>query len=277
VYPNEMKQKIGALPSVYRLIYPTTELMTYTRWSAVHLPWDALEHRLNGGSGAADPARPPRATPYSAATPAEVTLESHRVELYQGVTVSGNKSEGRAFFARSVPLKWVLISALALVVVMAAIVVAVFLVDRSHDNARRAAASAATSTTGVTSPYDLTELPADTDLDVIGSAAFVSIYVPNESGTLTSYGISSDLPAAQAITKAVLEAKEMDAETAASATGATTGGTTGASTMTFVLPTRETLTFGLNLEQGLIVRGSQTWRPNGDLKALVEAAVAGPQ
>ena len=160
---------------------------------------------------------------------------------------------------------------------MAAIVATVLLVDRSHDNARRAAAIAATSTSGVTSPYDLTELPAGTDLDVVEKAAFVSIFVPNGSGTFTSYGVHSDLPAAQALTKAIQDADEVGADSGASVTGTTTADATATSTITFVLPTRETLTFTLDLEQGLVARGGQVWRPKGDLKALVEAATVNPQ
>jgi hypothetical protein len=189
------------------------------------------------------------------------------------VTVSADASEKQGFSSRSVSLKWVVLTAVILLVVMAAIVVTVLLVDYSRDNADRAAAEAATATTGVASPYDLTELPVATDLDVIEGAAFVSIYVPNDSGTLTSYGISSDLPAAQALTDAVRNAEEMGADAAASALGSKAAG----ATMTFVLPTRETVTFALYLEQGMIARGAQVWRPDGDLRALVEAAIAGPE
>ena len=101
----------------------------------------------------------------------------------------------------------------------------------------------------------------------------MSIYVPNESGTLTSYGVSSDLPATQALSEAIRKADEVGADEAA----ATLGAKAADSTITFVLPSRDTLTFALYLEQGMIARGSQVWRPDGDLKALVEAAIAGPQ
>jgi hypothetical protein len=171
-----------------------------------------------------------------------------------------------------VPLKWVLVTAIAIVAVMAAIVVAVLLVDRSRDEERRAAAFAATSTTGVTSPYDLTELPAETDLDVVEDAAFISISVPSESGAPTSYGISSDLPAAQALMEAIKDADEVDPDVAAPALGVEAS----ESTVTFVFPTRETLTFVVDLEQGFIARAGTLWQPDGDLEALVAAAVAGP-
>ena len=191
--------------------------------------------------------------------------------------MSGESADKQGFFARGVPLKWVFVSAAGLIVVFAAIVVAVVLVDQSRDNSRKAEAAAATSTTGVTSPYDLTELPADAELDAIEHAAFVSILVPNVSGTLTSYGISSDLPAAQALTQAIRDADDVDPGTPASSTGNSAGQAGVVSTITFVLPTRETLTFGLDLDQGLITRGDRAWRPRGDLRALVETAIAGPQ
>jgi hypothetical protein len=186
--------------------------------------------------------------------------------------VSDKATEDRGFLTKTVSLKWVLIGVGALVIVMAAIIVTVLLVDRHRDNDRRAAAAAATSTTEVTSPYDLTEMPVDTNLDVVEDAAFVSIYVPNESGKLTSYGISSGLPAAEALTKAIKRADKVDGVVAT----ATAGGA-DVSTITFVFPTRDTLTFTLDIERGLIARGDQAWRPDGDLAALVKAATAGPQ
>lgn len=180
----------------------------------------------------------------------------------------------QGFFSRSVSLKWFLAMAAALVVIMAAIVVAVVLVDRSQDRADREAAAAATATTsGVTSPYDLVELPAEADLDSIEDAAFVSLYLPNDDGTLTSYGISSELPATQELSEAIREADEVGADEAATTLGARAAD----STITFVLPSRDTLTFALYLKEGMIARGSQVWRPDGDLEALVKAAIAGPQ
>jgi hypothetical protein len=186
--------------------------------------------------------------------------------------VSQEEQGKGAFFTRSVSLKWVLLTVGIMVILMAAIVLAVLLVDRSQDNARRAAAVAATSSTGVTSPYDLTELPADTDLDVVEDAAFISIFIPNESGRLTSYGISSVLPAAQALAEAIKHADKVDTE---SVTSTTEAGTV-VSTITFVFATRDTLTFSLDMDRGLVARGGRTWRPDGNLRALVEAAVAGP-
>ncbi len=192
--------------------------------------------------------------------------------------MSPKTSRRQAFFSRNVSFKWILVAALVLLVVMAAVVVTVLLVDRSEDNARRAAAAAAASTTGITSPYDLIELPADTDLDVVEDAAFVSIYVPNERGQPTGYGVNSELPAAQALIQAVKDADE--AETPASeggAEGTTPAGPAATSTITFVFATRDTLTFTLDLEAGLISRANKVWRPDGDLAALVEAAVARPE
>jgi hypothetical protein len=165
--------------------------------------------------------------------------------------------------------KWIVIIAVLAIGFIAAVTVVAILVDRDRDEARRAAAIAATSTTGVTSPYDLTELPADTDLDVVEDAAFISILVANAEGKPTSYGVSADLPAAQALTASVRHADEVDAEE--------TGGGGNADTLAFVLPSRETLTFTLDLDRGLVSRGGRVWRPDGDLRALIESAVTTPE
>lgn len=181
--------------------------------------------------------------------------------------------EKQRFFARSVSMKWLLLTAAALIVVMAVVVAAILLAGRGDDEADRAPTDVTTADAfEVASPYDLIELSAEAGLDFIEDAAFVSIFLPNDTGTLTSYGISSDLPATKALTEAILESDEVGDDEAAEALGAKAAD----STITFVLPTRETLTFALYLDQGMIARGAQVWRPEGDLKALVEAAVAGP-
>lgn len=189
------------------------------------------------------------------------------------VALPADSSDRQGFFSRTVPVKWVAIAAAALVLVMAAVVVAVVLVERSDDAGEGAAATAATATTAVASPYDLVELPAEAGLEKVEDSAFISLYLPNADGTLTSYGISSHLDTAQALTAAVLGSDEVDADAAAAALGSRAAD----STMTFVLATRETITFALYLDQGMIARGAQVWRPQGDLKALVQAATAGPR
>lgn len=179
---------------------------------------------------------------------------------------------GRGFVLRQ-PSKWILVAGVAVVVAIAAIVVVALLVDRSRDQERRAAADAAASGTVVTSPYDLLELPGNVDLSRVKDAAFVSISVPDESGTLTSYGMSIDLPDVQVLVRAVTKAERLDSEVAT----AELAGATPEGTLTFVLPTRETLTFALYLEPGLIARDTGVWRPDADLKTLVQTAIAGPE
>jgi hypothetical protein len=188
--------------------------------------------------------------------------------------------------------KWMVIIAVLVVDLIIAITVVAIVLDRERDEARRAAAIAATSTTGVSSPYDFTELPDEVDLDVIEDASFVSVLVPNETGELTSYGVSMDLPAAKALADAVRDAHELDAETAATIAGAAstsddrtgtgtadtdpTGAGVAGAALTFVLPGRETLTFLMDLDQGLIAREGRAWQVDGDLQALVQAATASP-
>jgi hypothetical protein len=180
------------------------------------------------------------------------------------------------FFERRVSLRWVLGGAALLLVIMAAILVTVFLVDR-HDDARREAALAVTSSTDVTSPYDFSELPADSRLDIVEDAAFVSIFLPNDEGGTVSYGISSELPSAQALAEAIAGADEVDPDALATTTGTLldpAADVASISTITFVFADRTTLTFALDLDQGLVAREGQAWQPDGDLHALVEAAIA---
>ena len=164
---------------------------------------------------------------------------------------------------------------------MVAIVVILVLVDRDRDEARRLAAAVATSSTVVTSPYDFSELADDTDLDALKNATFVSILIANDQGTLTSYGISSDLPTALALSEAIRNANELSSDEAAAFTAAfadsAAAGDRAVSTITFVFADRRTLTFFLDLDEAVVARGARVWRADGDLRALVEAALVGNQ
>lgn len=182
----------------------------------------------------------------------------------------------QSFLERRVPVKWVLTGMACLVVVMAAIVLTVFLVDR-RDDARRAAEAGAMSSAEFSSPYDFSELPAEVDLDRISDAAFVSIFVESETGEPTSYGMSSQLPDVRALMEAVRDADETTAETPATAAAASEGGaaTVSTPTITFVFANRDTLTFVIDMEQGLLLRGERAFAPEGDLRSLMEAAIAG--
>jgi hypothetical protein len=173
--------------------------------------------------------------------------------------------------------------AVVVVDLIIAIVVVAIVLDRQRGDARRASA-AATSTTGVGSPYDFVELPDDVDLDRIETASLVSILLADEAGKLTSYGMSTGLPAAQALAEAVRGAEEVDAVAAEEITGSgsTSVGEPGEgvdsgsqATITFVLPNREILTLLAYLDRGLLARGENAWRIDGDLRALVEAAISG--
>jgi hypothetical protein len=194
---------------------------------------------------------------------------------------SQERADTEDFLGRRVRWRWVLLGVILIAVVMAAIVVSLLMVDRRHDEERRTAAAAAAAATEVTSPYDFSELPADIDLDDVKNAAFVSVSLADEAAQLTSYGINSDVPAAQALIEAVRAADEVDAANGTTSTalagGAVDTDAPGDSTVTFVFPDRGILTFNLHLDQGLIARGEQAWRPIGDLRALVEAVVAAGQ
>lgn len=187
--------------------------------------------------------------------------------------MSLKKPGNQAFFSRSVPMRWLLATVLCLLVIMAIVIVVLVLDNRGDDKARRAEAAATATTTGATSPYDLTELPVGADRDVVDDAAFVSIFTPDDSGRLTSYGISSGLPTAKRLIEAVKKADKVDPDDAATALG----GRAAESTITFVLPNRETITFALYLDQGMIARGVEVWKPGSDFVALVDTAISGPE
>jgi hypothetical protein len=167
--------------------------------------------------------------------------------------------------------------AVGLVIVMVVVAIAL---DRQRDGNGNTAAIA-TTTTGVSSPYDFVELPEDVELETLEEASFVSILVEDDSGTLTSYGVSAGLPATQALMKSFSQAEELDTEfadiaAAGSATedGASNTAISSETTITFVLPSRETLTFMVDLDTGLAVRAGRAWQVEGDLGALVEAAIS---
>lgn len=154
-------------------------------------------------------------------------------------------------------------------VVVAAAILFVIANAQSRNNARRAAADAATSTTGSTSPYDMTEVSGELDLDILEDSTFVSILVPNADGKPTSYMADAGGTAAKALIQAVRDAIEVKSAPPPSSSGA--------STLTFVLRSRQTITFTLDVDAGLLYRQDRAWRPKGDLKALVTAATTAPQ
>jgi hypothetical protein len=163
------------------------------------------------------------------------------------------------------------------VIVVAVIVATGFLAiianQQARENARRKAASDATSTTNVTSPYDVTEVTGELDLSIVEDATFVSILIPNAEGKPTSYMVDSDSDAAQKIIDAVRKAPEVKPD---DGTTATTAAAAFDSTLTFMLPSRQTVTFTMNLDTGVLTRDGTSWHPRGDLQVLVTAATAAP-
>ena len=154
-------------------------------------------------------------------------------------------------------------------VLIAAAILFVIAHEQSRKNAQRAAADDATSTTTVTSPYDMTEVSGKLAFNILDSTTFISILVPNDEGKLTSYMADASGSAAKALIQAVRGSSEVKPAPAA-------GGST-ASTLTFVLPSRQIVTFTLDLSAGLLYRQGQAWQPKGDLKTLVQAATTAPK
>jgi hypothetical protein len=86
------------------------------------------------------------------------------------------------------------------------------------------------------------------------------------------------MPAAEALKHAVMRASAVDSDAMSPLSPATSSAPDDAvligSTLTFVFPDRGKLTFDLYVEQGLVARGDKAWAVDGDLAALIAAAVA---
>ena len=193
----------------------------------------------------------------------------------------GAKAKGPSSKERQPLSKRTLLILAAALVIVVIVVVVVVLTTTGGDENDGTTPTDDSAATLVTSPYDMIELP-DMPLDVVEKTSFISILVPDAGGTLTSYGVRADLPAAQALISAVEDADQVDEQQAAAVTATTVpltqgGSSTATATITFVFASRETLTFALDLDGGLIARESKAWRPKGDLRALVEAAIKAPQ
>jgi hypothetical protein len=168
----------------------------------------------------------------------------------------------------------IFVSAAALLVA-AVVVLAVVFAVRDNSSKGPSSTGASGNVTDVTSPYDLHELPAGTGPGAVGQASLVSISIPDANGKSKYYGLSADTDECKALVKAIAGAKEIDASDVVTTTtaGITSGTVTGASTLTFLFPDRSTLAFDLYLAQGIVGRGGDFWKAQGDLEALVQAAI----
>ncbi len=97
-----------------------------------------------------------------------------------------------------------LIAAGALVVVLAVVVPIV--VTQTRDGGGQSQGTSADGARSVSSPYDMTEVPATADLKIIKDSKFVSLAIKDASGKLTSYGLDSSLPSVRALETAVMNA-----------------------------------------------------------------------
>jgi hypothetical protein len=143
------------------------------------------------------------------------------------------------------------------IVAIAIVIVALgaFFLARGGDET--SSTTATTEGVVVTSPYDLTEAKAEIDLDIVKDAKFASIMLETSQG-LTSYMVAAEEPTFAALAEAVSRADETDDTVPATQ-----------STLAFVMPDRVTVTFVLDVDEGLIEREGRSWRPDGDLTALI--------
>lgn len=172
--------------------------------------------------------------------------------------------------------KRLLVVGAILLAVVAVVVVVVLLVGGGDEGDTSDNGATGDSGTDITSPYDVYEMPADTDIGEVQQATLVSIAVMNAGGALDYFGLSSDTEPAQALMQAVADANELDADevpAAVSEAAAATPVEEGPS-ITFLLPDRGTLAFGLYADEGIVTREGRFWLVENDLSALITAAVS---
>jgi len=120
----------------------------------------------------------------------------------------------------------------------------------------------------ITSPYDFTEAVAPVDFDKLGDAKFISLTLETPSG-IQSYLLTHGSAGFASLIAALTDAQE----TAIPASFRRSEEDIGPS-LTVVMEDRSTYTFGLDIEEDVLVRGTQAWRLQEDLKTLVERAKA---
>lgn len=144
----------------------------------------------------------------------------------------------------------------------------------------------------VTFPYDFHETAAQPDFKLLSQATFLSLLLPTEAGSFTSYGLSSELPEVQALIAALQRARPVTDESSSgpqkegtpgadapppsaseqhATLGAASPETFGGPMLTFVLPGREILTFQLDPAAGTLTRGEWTWQVATELRQLLES------
>jgi hypothetical protein len=142
------------------------------------------------------------------------------------------------------------------------------------------------TTTAPTFPYDFVEAPEEVTVETLENAKFASLTLVTPDG-LESYLLAADSEAFVSLTEALAGANEGPHEVTPEdmAPGEAAGSTTPSgsdalipgvtvSTLTYVMDDRSTYTLVLDLEDGILFRGDQEWRPQADLGGLIQAATA---
>lgn len=161
-----------------------------------------------------------------------------------------------------------------LLIIAAVVVVVVLLLTSGNEAGDGGTTGTLAGDTDITSPYDLHELSADTGPGDVQKASLVSISLPAADGASDYYGLSSDTEPAKALMKAVADADEVEASEESTSSESTTTDQVPLSTLTFLFPDRSTLTFELDVDAGTVARGGRVWLVDGDLAALVDAAIS---
>lgn len=124
----------------------------------------------------------------------------------------------------------------------------------------------------VTSPYDFTEADPTVDFNRFGDAKFISLLLENPAG-VRSYLLAPDSAGFATLIAALGSAQQTVVPV--SPPGQTTLSEPAVGPfLTVVMADRTTYTFALDLKSNALVRGTQAWRLQGDLKTLVESVTS---
>jgi hypothetical protein len=124
----------------------------------------------------------------------------------------------------------------------------------------------------VTSPYDFTEATPTVDFNRFGDAKFISLTLKTPAG-VRSYLLARDSAGFVTLIAALASAQQTVVPVSPPGQTTLSEPAVGPS-LTVVMADRTTYTFALDLKSNVLVRGTQVWRLQGDLKTLVESVTA---
>ena len=146
---------------------------------------------------------------------------------------------------------------LLVVVILAAATMVMVIVRGGYRNLDTTTTSETVTTT--TDPNAFVEAGDTVDLAEVTGAKFASVTLSSGEGPKT-YMVAAKQPAFLALAAAVAAAESVENRVPS-----------GATSLVFAFEDQHTVTFDVDTGTGLIGRTGKSWRPKGDLAALVEA------